>query len=62
MKGNIDGNTLIIGHFNIPLSAQKRSDRQKKGYKVLINIIVGRNSNQLIDQAKDRSAGCRFIW
>lgn len=31
MKGNADGNTLIIEHSNTPLSAQKRPGRQKVG-------------------------------
>ena len=29
LKGEIDSNTIIVGHFNIPLSTMDRSSRQK---------------------------------
>ena len=33
-KGRKDNNTVIVGHFNIPLSTMDRSSRQKINKKI----------------------------
>lgn len=39
MKGEIDGNTIIVGDFNTPLTSVDRSSRLKKETKTLNDTI-----------------------